>query len=430
MLELATRRSGATELRTLDPAGSAYRCWMDIAADAYPVMRLATAAQRDAACEEHRALAPRQPEQRFIGAYRNNVLVGGMRVYDFTMCVRGAQVFTGGVGSVAVGLEHKRRGVARDLVSGFLSEFRERDAALAVLYPFRPDFYAKLGFGYGAKLNAYRIALEALPGDGARERVRALVPADAGAFLATYNRVAARTNGLIKRERWRAELRLENVMLRTFGYSDGETVAGYLTVEIRLGKSSVVNRNELYVHELVYETPAALRGLLAFARSQRDAFSALVLNTHDADFHFAVLDARNGGDRNLHPPVHHEINAQGVGVMYRVLDMRALVNALRDCTFGALNATLRVDLGDAFVASNAGSYTIRFDDGRPQLIAPAAGSDVDLAIGVADFSALVMGSVRLRSLVAYGNAVLSDARWLERLDAAFATDPPHCLTRF
>ena len=99
-----------------------------------------------------------------------------MRVYDFRMCVRGcAQLFTGGVGSVAVGLENKaarRRARSHPRVRARVS--RERGAALAVLYPFRPDFYGKLGSGYGAKLNAYRIALDALPGDGAREFVRAL----------------------------------------------------------------------------------------------------------------------------------------------------------------------------------------------------------------------------------------------------------------
>jgi predicted acetyltransferase len=364
------------------------------------------------------------------GEYRDGVLVGGMRVYDFTMCVRGAQVFTGGVGSVAVGLEHKRRGVARDLIRAFVHDYRERDAALALLYPFRPEFYGRLGFGYGAKLNAYRIALDALPGDGARELVRALGPADTPCFLAAYNRVQARTNGLIRREAWRAELRLTSPVLLTFGYFEGDMLEGYLTVEIQLGKSSVTNRNELYMHELVYETPAALRGLLSFARSQRDAFAALVLNTHDPDFHFAVLDARNGTDRNLHPPAHHETNAQGLGVMYRILDVRTLIGALRDCTFGDLDATLRIDLGDAFVAPNAGSYAICFRGGRPELVDPALGSDVDLAIGVADFSSLMLGAVRLRSLVAYGNAVLSQPRWLTRLDAAFDAEPPHCLTRF
>lgn len=425
-----TRRSGATELRTIAPGTAEYRRWIDIAAAAYPAVQQHTVEQRDAAFEEQRDLAVRQPEHRVVGAYRDGVLTGGMRVYDFTMCVRGAQVFTGGIGSVAVGLEHKRRGVARDLVAGFLAEYRERGAALAVLYPFRPDFYAAMGFGAGAKLNQYRVALNALPGDGARERVRALVPADADAFLAAYNRVQSRTNGLIRREAWRAELRLRAPALQTFGYVDGDGVAGWLTVEVRLGPADTLNRNDWYVHELVYETPGALRALLAFARSQSDQFATLVLNTQDPDFAFVLPDARNGSDRNLYPPAHHETNTQGQGVMYRAIDIPVLMSALRDCTFGDLTGTVRIDLDDPFIGANNGSYLLRFRAGRLTLGAAGVACDVDIAIGVADFSSLLMGAVRLKSLAAYGRAVLSNARWLDALDAAWHVDAPQCLTRF
>ena len=62
-----------------------YRRWIDLSADAYPIVKLDTAAQRDAAFEEQRDLATRQPEQRLVGAYRDDRLVGGMRVYDFSM---------------------------------------------------------------------------------------------------------------------------------------------------------------------------------------------------------------------------------------------------------------------------------------------------------------------------------------------------------
>jgi predicted acetyltransferase len=430
MLETAARRVGTSDLRTLIPGTPDHRRWIDIYADAYPALDLSTPAQRDAKFEEQRSDAGSESEDRLVGAYRAGVLVGGMRVFDFTMCVRGAQVFTGGVGSIAVGLEHKRRGIARDLVRGFLTEYRERGAALAVLYAFRPSFYSAMGFGYGQKVDQYRIALDALPADGSRERVRALRAADLDAFLAAYHRAQTRTNGLIRRELWRAELRLSNAAYRTFGYTEGGVLRGYLTVEVRLGKPGTLNRNDLYVHELIYETPAALHGLLSFARSQFDQYAALIVNTHDPDFHFAVLDPRNGRDRNLFPPAHHGTNAQGLGVMYRAIDVRALVNALGDCTFGDLDAIVRIDLADPFVAPNAGACAIRFRAGRPQLVDAAPGADVDVAIGVADFSALVMGSVRLRSLVAYGRAVLSKPNWLRPLDAAFYADPPQCLTRF
>ena len=429
MLETPNRRAGATDLRALQPGSAEHRQWLDISAQAFPVVRLQTAAQRDAAFAEQRELATRAPEQQLVGAFRDGVLVGGMRVYDFTMCVRGAQVFTGGVGSVAVGLEYKQRGVARDLIAGFLAEYRARGAALAALYPFRPDFYRKLGFGFGTKMDQYRIALSALPRTGAREHVRRLGPRDVEAFGATYARVQRATNGLIVREAWRSGERLAAETMHTFGFDDGG-LRGYLTYELRLGKAGTWNRNELYVHEFIYETPAALMGLLAFVRSQSDQYAALVMNTQDAAFHFILNDPRNGSDRTLYPPVYHETNAQGVGIMYRVVNAAELVRALAACRFGDLDATLRVVLADAFFAPNAAACVIAFHRGRPEVVDAACRPDVELTIDVADFSALVMGSVRLRPLVGYGRAILSNTEWLTPLDVAFDTVAPQCLTRF
>ncbi len=330
MVQLQSRHVGATELRAIGPGTPDYRRWIDILADAYPTIGLQTVEARDAAFEQQRAWT-RRTEHRLIGAFRADVLVGGMRVYEFTMRVRGAQVVTGGVGSVAVGLDWKRRGIATDLIGGFLLEAQERGAALAVLHPFRLDFYKKLGFGYGAKFDQYRIALGALPRAGARNRVRRLGPRDVDAFDATYGRAQARTNGLISRERWRCAERLAADKMYTFGYDDGTRIGGYLTYEVRLGADGAINRNEMYVHELIYETPAALAGLLAFAASQSDQFATLVLNTQDPYAHFLLDDPRNGSDRTLYPPVAHETNAGGLGVMYRVVDVGALIRDLTDC---------------------------------------------------------------------------------------------------
>jgi predicted acetyltransferase len=430
VIEAPTRCVGTTQLRTVLPGTAENRRLIEIGADAYPVLKL-DAAARDAAFERSRERALREPESRSVGAYREGRLVGGMRVYDFWMNVRGTQLFTGGVGAVAVALEHKQSGIARDLIRGFLDEYRERGAALAALYPFRPDFYRKLGFGYGTKMHQYRIALGALPAGGQRDRVRRLGPGDLDIFLAAYERFAQAANGLFRRESWRAAATLADDALRTYGYEDANGLGGYLTFDVRLGEAGTTNRNDLYVHELIYETPAALAALLAFARSQRDQFATLIVNTQDPDFHAMLDDPRNGSDRILYPPAYHETNTQGVGIMYRLIDVAAFVAALGErTTFGTLDATVRIALRDAFFEPNSGAYTIRFDAGRPRMAALGTPADVDLAIEVADFSSLVMGAVRLRSLVAYGRAVLSNHQWLTRLDAAFDAPPPQCLTRF
>ena len=84
-----------------------------IAANAYPAMRLGTE-------DEVRGFAERlrdrmdPPADTLYGAFRDGALVGGMRLIEFHMNVRGETLPTGGVGLVAVDLLHKKEKVARD----------------------------------------------------------------------------------------------------------------------------------------------------------------------------------------------------------------------------------------------------------------------------------------------------------------------------
>src|SRR6202011_5945411 len=114
------------------------------------------------------------PGTRYVVAECDAELAGAMRLYDFTMNLRGRDALAGGLGSVAVSLAHKRRGVARALVAWYLDYYRERGAPLAILHAFRPDFYRKLGFGYGVPLHQYGFRTAALRAEGARGTVRLL----------------------------------------------------------------------------------------------------------------------------------------------------------------------------------------------------------------------------------------------------------------
>src|SRR5262249_53168272 len=153
---------------------------------------------------------------------------------------------------------------------------RSRGATMAILHPFRLDFYRRMGFGYGTKLNQYRFKPASLPGHGARECVRALGPADTDALIACYDRVHERTNGLIRKRRADVVARLGAHSSRTVGYEEGGVLRAYLRFAFRPGHTVLVN--DLEVRELIHETPEALAGLLAFLRSQADQFAAIVFN--------------------------------------------------------------------------------------------------------------------------------------------------------
>lgn len=426
----AVWHAGETELRTLGPDDLDFaRAVGVISTDAYPVLNV-PAGERDAFVAKMRDAMRADPMRTYIGAYRGGELVGCMQHWDFTMRVRGVQCRTGGLGSVAVDFVHKRRGVARDLVRGFLDRTQRSGAGLAALYPFQPAFYRALGFGYGTKIDRYRVRTDALPTHGARERVRRIEPADAALALDAYHVMQSMTDGLMRRSLARMQRSLEESGNRAYGVAGpAGTLCGYVIFAVVLGPSGTQNTNELNVTELVYDAPETLAALLAFLRAQGDQFSHVTIVTQDADFHLALADPRNGSNRSLAAPAWHETNAQGVGIMYRVVDLPVLVRALADVRFGALSARLQLHLDDPLIETNSEPVVLAFDRGALALDTPRQG-DAALHLDVADFSSLMMGATRLPSLVRYGRARLTQPAQLAELDAAFTTDPPQCKTAF
>ncbi len=86
----------------------------------------------------------------------------------------------------------------------------------------------------------------------------------------------------------------------------------------------------------------ALSELLTFVRSQADQFDRIVYETQDDQFHFLLADPRNGSG-NLLMGLWHEVNTQGTGIMYRVVDVPTLFAELADHDFGAQTCRLRLD---------------------------------------------------------------------------------------
>jgi predicted acetyltransferase len=362
-----------------------------------------------------------EPGSRLWAAYRGGALVGTMCLFDFSMRIRSAEGLVGGVGMVAVELLHKKEGIARDLIGAYLAHYRSRGATMAILHPFRPDFYHRMGFGYGSKLNQYRFKPADLPRHGTRERIRALGPADADALIACYDRVHERTNGLIRKWRSSVVAALGAPSRRAVGYEEDGTLRAYLRFSFQPGHTEL--SNELHVRELVYETPEALAGLLTFLQSQADQFTAIVFNTQEEGFHFIPADPRNGTDNILYPPSYHETNAQGLGMMYRVIDTPGVFALLRDHDFGGQSCTLRLTVRDSFFPVNDGDTTIRFTGGAARIVESAA-HDIAVALDVADFSSLLMGAVRFRSLYNYGRATIGDPAHVATVDRLFAAEQP------
>jgi predicted acetyltransferase len=351
-----------------------------------------------------------------------------MCLYDFQMNFLGARIPAGGVGQVAVDLLHKKEHVARNMMRYCLQHFRERGSPLVALYPFRPDFYRSMGWGYGTKMSEYQLEPSDLPSGPSRAHVRYLVEEeDKAAVAACYARLASRTHGLMaKTERElhrlfsRPEHRLAGCEL------DGE-LRGYLVFTFEQGEDFITN--DIHIQELIYETPEALSELLTFLRTQADQIRHIYWRTQDEDLHHLFLDPRNSSGR-LIPDVYHETNAQGIGLMYRISDVMGMFDRLADHDFGNQTCTLNLMIEDSFLPENGGSTLLRFKGGRVQRLDKGR-HEVEMRLAIEDLTSLVAGTVRFESLYHYGLARISDPSYVRTLGRLFAVEQkPVCTTSF
>jgi predicted acetyltransferase len=327
-----------------------------------------------------------------------------------------------------VSLAHKRQGIARTLLAWYLDHYRARNAPFAILHPYRPDFYRAIGFGYGTPSHRFRFAPATLRDDGARGTIRMLDENDTDALIACYERVRTRTHGLIAKHRIPTERLLADAALRYVGVEDGGTLRAFMQTSATAGGERVRNADELTVRDLTYEDAASLAALLGYLRAQRDQFARVVVESQDDAFYLASADPRDGSDLAVTPPATHRVAETGLGVMYRILDVPA---AFATLPAAAAPFTLRIDVADAFLPQTAGTWTFRFDAHAPPRGDESARPDATLSIGIADLSSVVLGSLRLRDVVAHRLATVEPAAKLAFVDAAFRSEtPPFCMTRF
>jgi len=391
--------------------------YMRITLDSYPAMFTdVTDERRKGWIERMKATQNEDDSVNYYGCYRGGEMVGGMRLHDFKMTLYGSPVLVGGVGNVCVDPLHRKMHVSKELMEFSHRHYRGRGAKLTALYPFRPDYYVKMGYGYGRKMSQYRFR----PGDlprGSRENVSYLGESDVDALTACFNRHAHRTHGMIEKRKSYFERFINR--FKVAGYREGDAVKGFVGFGYEKLREDNALLQNLEVHTLLYETPEALRGLLGFLAAQLDQVERVVINTFDDDLHFVPRDPRDGAPSMFY--TSQETNVQGVGIMYRVIDARGVWEELEGHGFNGVTLRVKLTVRDSFLPENDGSMVVHFTEGRPEVV-EEDGYDVEVALDVAWFSSLVMGVVDFRKIWNYAMAEVSDESYVDPLDGLFHVD--------
>jgi predicted acetyltransferase len=400
-----------------------------IVADAYPGMKIVSEEDRKKSLDRlHKTACDTRTSN--WGLYRHDKLIGTMRLIDYTMNLFGKGVPAGGLSMVAVDLLHKKEAVAKEMVEFYLKYYRDKGANWAVLWPFRPDFYYQMGFGHGGKIHVYSIRPSDLPKGKSKAGVRMLGVDDLPQVLECYNRLYPTTNGLLDENEINLRNRLEFYPeVRCTGVEINGKIEAYWGWRFESAHSNNILVNNMRGIELIYHTREALSALFTYLRSQVDQINKVVVRTSDPDFHFFPLDPRDGSEQML-GPIYHQSHQTGVGAMYRIIHLEA---ALRECAhhnFNGGSCRVKLNVRDTFLPINNCSTAAVFENGKLTVDAKAK-HDVEVTMNVEDFSSLLLGAVRFRSLYDYGKAEISDVSKISVVDNLFITDrPPACLTAF
>lgn len=349
---------------------------------------------------------------QFAGAWREEKLVGIMRLHSFEMNIHGVVMPVGGVGNIAVDLRRKKEHIAKDMMEYYHDHYLDSGAPVAVLWPFRPDFYRKMGYGYGRKMNKYAMKPDVLP-RGSKAGVDYMGEGDVDALLECFNRYALANHGMILKKRAFFDRFVKRH--KVVGFKKNGRVEGFIAFDFKKLYADHFLLQNIEVSNLIYENRDALSGLLAFLQTQLDQVERVVFMVMDDDLHFIPHDPRNGEPHIFQ--TSQESNVQAVGMMYRVLNKELLFEKLADHSFNGVDLKVKLNVADSFLPVNDGEMVVHFFKGKPVL--GKTGYDVEVSLPVEWFSSLVMGVIDFEKLWMYGHVDVSDESYVESLNRLF-----------
>jgi predicted acetyltransferase len=404
-----------------------FTMFTDIVGNAYPGFSIETEEQKRRFFENSMKVQKENPFVTFYGVFEEDRMLGGMRFHDFKMNLLSTKINVGGIGLIAVDLLYKKEKVAKTIVTNFIEHYKNLGVSMVMLYPFRPDFYKKMGFGFGTSMNQYRVKPSHLPKGNSKSNIRYTTEDDAGKLLDCYNRIYEKTNGLIEKHEREFAALFSNPKSKVVAYYKDNEIKGYMIYEFKLSEKTFIN--DIVVNQLLFENTESLMELMTFLNSQSDQIRHIIFNIQDEDFRFLLENPANDSD-NIFTPVYHECSIQGTGLMYRVINIRGIINELAGHNFNNENCRLKITANDNFIIDNDGSIIVEFINGFAS-ISTSEEYNVEISLDIADFSSLITCSVTFNSLYKYGRASISDENYLKRVNNIFASvEKPICLTIF
>ncbi len=361
-----------------------------------------------------------------LGVFTGERLAAALADFRFDLWLNGALVKANGIGAVASAPETRRRGLVRTLLADHLRRLRAEGVVLSVLYPFKFEFYRRMGWGLAARLAEVEIPPAEFAAYGRPlGRIRRVLSSEKGelrpapgetveSVRATLERIfnawAPELNLCCRRgpEEWRVMFEMRRGRRHIFLWEDDHgDPQGY--VALRIAEDQ--HMTDLRVREMFALTPDAWRGLCHFL-STHEAQNRNIVATLPPDHPLLTVLAN--------PRLEQVKLVQAP--MARVVDVVGLLSTRghKDVPAG----TCRLKVNDRLAPWNDGVYLVRSSGrgvtvekvpageagfaARARASGPAAGErgpgSVDLEVDVDALAGLAIGARSVRELLRYGLA--------------------------
>ena len=340
------------------------------------------------------------------GLFDGDDLAVVCRHYWFDARVRGTWVRAPGLSAVASPPEHRHGGLVRRLLVESLAEYRDRESALSILWPFKYSFYRKYGWGTCSRFTEITCEpdhLSAVAEDAIGE-FRDATAADWEALDAIYRDDAAEWDLALDRSEafWRHRV-FESWRKDPFVYVwelDGEP-RGYVVYTVEDDDDE--DGKTFRVYEVAARDETAYRHCLRFAYYHEAQVARVKIH---GEPHARLLDRL---------PEQWETECTlSRGPMARIVDVPTAIEALEYPV--DLEGSVRIGVKDPLVDWNDATFEVSFEDGAATCRQVDAEPDVECSI--AHLSQLYVGYRSLDRLQRETDLTIDDAV-TDRLDAAF-----------
>lgn len=400
-------------IRKLTPADM--NQYMEIYLNAYPAGK-----DLSEECYEKYAARHSQSMEEFdhvtyYGLFEGDQMAAAMKLIDFDMNLYGRMRKATGLMALGVHPLHKKKGLAREMVQFFENYTRESGATVAMLLPFRMDFYRKLGYGCGTKMDEYHIPTSQLPkaNTDTISRLRYMGNGELDKVLACHKAFVEKNHGqLYKFEEEIRDMEGDDEV-RRIGYFEGDQLKGYAAFTFVNTSDCNYTLNLMDVKELVYDDAKILRALLGGLRMQEDLAQSVIIRTGEPDF-YHLLDSPQDVSGNYIDFGFLQTNISAIGTMYKIVDIKAFMETADHRIFPPVNFSAKFEVYDE-LAHKTESFVMAFDAGR-WFYEPKGEAETIVKCNLSDFSSLMMGSADFGGLARLGVMDINHTHRIRLLD--------------